>query len=98
MLTRIKCLLCTLLVGMAATTVLGQSSLADFQKVLQDKTTFQATDFAALQLNQPVVRLAPTSDQREIAVSGLVNICAGAAEFLRSDRERQTRKHSPPHL
>ena len=95
MLTRIKCLLCTLLVGMAATTVLGQSSLADFQKVLQDKTTFQATDFAALQLNQPVVRLAPTSDKREIAVSGLVNIRAGAEEFLRSYRESMTRKTSP---
>jgi len=92
MLTRIKYLLCTLLVGLAASTVLGQASLADFQKALQEKAAFQNADFAALQLNQPVVRSAPTSDKREIAVSGLVNIRAGTDEFLRSYRESMTQK------
>ena len=92
MLTRIKCFLCTLLVGLAASTVWGQASLADFQKSLQEKAPFQPADFAALQLNQPVVRLAPISNKQEIAVTGLVNIRAGAEEFLRSYRESMTQK------
>ena len=95
MLTRIKVVLCTLVVCLAVTTTLAQGSLAEFQKTLQDKAAFQKTDFAALQLNQPVVRLAPVSDKREIAVSGLVNIRAGADEFLRSYRESMTQKISP---
>ncbi|HEX3248370.1 MAG TPA: hypothetical protein VHS05_03005 [Pyrinomonadaceae bacterium] len=95
MLTRIKCVLCTLLVGLVASTVWGQASLADFQKTLEQKAAFQSTDFAALQLNQPVVRLAPTVDKREIAVSGLVNVRADADEFLRSYRDSMTRKTNP---
>src|SRR5689334_8384625 len=92
MVTRIKVVLCTLVVCLAATTTWAQASLAEFQKALREKAAFQQTDFAALQLNQPVVRLAPTSDKREIAVSGLVNIRAGADEFLRSYRESMTQK------
>ena len=95
MLTRIKCLLCTLLVGLAASTALAQASLSDFQKALEEKATFRDADFAALQLNRPVVRLAPVSDKREIAVSGLVNIRVGAEEFLQSYRESMTRKTNP---
>jgi len=95
MLTRIKVVLCTLLACLAAITALGQSSLAEFQKALQEKAAFQETDFAALQLNQPVVRLAPASNKQEVAVSGLVNIRAGAEEFLRSYRDGMTRKTNP---
>jgi hypothetical protein len=92
MLTRIKYLLCTLLVGLGASTTMAQTSLAEFQKVLREKAAFAESDFAALQQNQPVVRLAPTSDKREIAVAGLVNINAGAEEFLRSYRDSMRRK------
>lgn len=95
MLTRINWLLCTSLVCVAANAVWAQSSLSEFQKALHEKAAFEKADFAALQLNQPVVRLAPTSDKREIAVSGLVNIRAGAEEFLRSYRESMTRKTNP---
>ena len=95
MLTRINCLLCTSLVLVAANAVWAQSSLSEFQKALHEKAAFEAKDFAALQLNQPVVRLAPASDKREIAVSGLVNIRAGAEEFLRSYRESMTQKTNP---
>jgi hypothetical protein len=95
MLTRIKWLLCTSLVCVAANAAWAQSSLSEFQKALHEKAAFEEKDFAALQLNQPVVRLAPTSDKREIAVSGLVNIRAGAEEFLRSYRESMTRKTNP---
>lgn len=92
MLTRIQCLLCTLLVGLCATSTLAQTSLAEFQKVLREKAAFGETDFAALQLNKPVVRVAPTSDKREIAVAGLVSINTGAEEFLRTYRDSMLRK------
>lgn len=95
MLTRINWLLCTSLVCVAASAVWAQSSLSEFQKALHEKAAFEEKDFAALQLNQPVVRLAPASNKREIAVSGLVNIRAGAEEFLRSYRDSMTQKTNP---
>lgn len=94
MLTRNKYLLCTLLVCLGASTALAQASMAEFQKVLREKASFEEPDFTALQLNQPVVRLAPTSDKREVAVSGLVNINASAEEFLRSYRNSMMRKNN----
>jgi len=66
--------------------------MADFQQLLREKASFDEPDFATLQLNQPVVRLAQTSDKREVAVSGLVNINASAEEFLRSYRDSMLRK------
>ena len=95
MLTRINWLLCTSLVCVAANAVWAQSSLTEFQKALHEKAAFEEKDFAALQLNQPVVRLAPASEKREIAVSGLVNIRVGAEDFLRSYRESMTQKTNP---
>lgn len=95
MLTRNQALLCTLLVGLAASAVLAQSTSAEFRKTLSEKAAFEETDFANLQLHQPVVRSLPTSDTAEIAVSGLVNIPAAAGEFLRSYRESMTRKSNP---
>ena len=94
MLTRNRYLLCTLLVCVGASTALAQASMADFQKLLREKAAFDDPDFVALQLNQPVVRLAPTADKREVAVSGLVNINASAEEFLRSYRDSMTRKNN----
>jgi len=91
MLTRINFLLCTLLVCVGASTAWAQTSITELQKALEEKAAFQETDFAALQLNQPVVRLSPVSDKREIAVAGLVNIQAGAGEFLQSYRQSMTR-------
>ena len=70
----------------------GQTSLAELQKLLQEKAAFQATDFAALERGETVVRLAPAQDKREVAVSGLVTLRANADEFLRSYRESLTRK------
>ncbi|HJS23579.1 MAG TPA: hypothetical protein VJ751_04350 [Pyrinomonadaceae bacterium] len=95
MLTRNKYLLCTFLVCFGASTVWAQTSITEFQKVLTEKASFQETDFAALQANQPVVRLAPVSDKREIAVAGLVNIRAGADDFLQSYRDSMLRKSNP---
>jgi len=92
MLTRNQYLLCTLLVCIGASTALAQASLAEFHQVLREKGSFDEPDFAALQLNQPVVRLAPATDKREIAVTGLVNTNASAEEFLRSYRDSMMRK------
>ena len=68
--------------------------MTEFQQVLRQKAAFDDPDFATLQLNQPVARLAPTSDKREVAVSGLVNVNASAEEFLRSYRDSMTRKNN----
>ena len=92
MLTRKQHLLCTLLVCFAASTTLAQATMADFQQVLREKASFEEHDFAALQLNQPVVRLVPTSNKREVAVTGLVNINATAEDFLRSYRDSMLQK------
>src|SRR5215210_1124396 len=67
MVTRIQCLLCTLLICFGASRAMGQTSLAEFQKLLQDKGTFSESDFAAIERSRSVVRLAPVSDKREVA-------------------------------
>ena len=92
MLTRKQYLLCTLLVCFAASTTLAQASMAEFQQVLREKAALEERDFAALQLNQPVVRLVPTSNKREVAVTGLVNINTSAEDFLRSYRDSMLQK------
>jgi len=92
MLTRIQCLLCTLLVSLGASTTLAQTSVAEFQRTLREKGAFAETDFAALRHNQPVVRVAPSSDKREIAVAGLVNIKADPDAFLQAYRDSMLRK------
>jgi hypothetical protein len=92
MLTRNQYLLCTLLVCFITSTGWAQTSIAEFQKILAEKASFQESDFAALRANRPVVRLAPVSNKREIAVTGLVNIRAGTDEFLRSYRDSMLQK------
>ena len=94
MLTRNQCLLCTLLVCLGTSTALAQTSFTEFQKVLVQKAAFEQTDFATLSREQPVARLVPVSDKREVAVSGLVNVRASAEDFLRSYREGMTRKNN----
>lgn len=90
MLTRI--LVCTLLICTGASTALSQGSIAEFQKLLREKAAFDEADLARLQTHQPIVRLSPVSDKREVAVSGVVNVRANAEDFLKSYRESMTRK------
>lgn len=80
------------LICAAASPAAAQTSLSELQKLLHEKSAFEATDFAALQRGEPVVRLTPAQDKREVAVSGLVTLRADAGEFLRSYRESLTRK------
>jgi hypothetical protein len=93
MLTRIQYLLCTSVICIvAASAGMGQTSFAEFQKILHEKANFEQADLAALQFSQPIVRIAPVSDKREVAVSGVINISAGADEFLKSYRDSMRRK------
>ena len=96
MLTRIQNLLCISFIcfapSVAPNVAQAQTTSAEFQRILQKKAAFEQADFAALELNRPVVRLAPVSDKREVAVSGVVNIRAAAEDFLRSYRDSMTRK------
>jgi hypothetical protein len=92
MVTRNQALFCTLLVCIVASNIFAQGSCQELQKALREKAAFDETDFAALKLNQPVVRSIPTGHKAEIAVSGLVNIRAVADEFLRSYRQGMTQK------
>jgi len=92
MITRNQVLLCTLLASVAAGSALAQTSSSEFQKTLSGKIAFSETDFAAVQVNKPVVHSIPTSDKAEIAVSGLVHIHTVADEFLRSYRDTMMRK------
>ena len=78
----------------AANPAAAQTSLAELQKLLQEKAAFEATDFAALQRGEPVVRSVPAQDKSEVAVSGLVTLRANADEFLHSYREGLTRKNN----
>ena len=82
------------LICAAANPAAAQTSLGELQKLLQEKAAFEATDFAALQRGEPVVRSVPAQDKREVAVSGLVTLRANADEFLRSYREGLTRKNN----
>jgi len=73
---------------------MAQATFAELQQVLQQKASFAAADFAALQHQQTVVRLAPVSDKGEIAVTGLINIRGGAEAFLRSYLDGMTQKNN----
>ena len=74
MLTRNQYLLCTLLVCLGAGSALAQASMAEFQQALREKAAFNEHDFAALQLNQPVVRLVPVTEKREVAEIGRAHV------------------------
>ena len=96
MLTRVRHLQVLVLVyGLlcsAAITADAQTSLAELQKVLQEKAAFAESDFAGLARGETIVKLAPVQDKREIALSGLVNLRASAEDFLRSYRESLTQR------
>ncbi|HEX2270189.1 MAG TPA: hypothetical protein VHH35_11665, partial [Pyrinomonadaceae bacterium] len=96
MLTRIQPLpvagaICMLLC-LAANATLAQTSAHEFQRILHEKATFEASDFAALEQGQTVVKLTPVSEKREIALSGLTGLRTDANHFLKSYLEGMARK------
>ena len=98
MVTRVRhlpiLLMAVAIICAATSPAAAQTSLAELQKLLQQKAAFQETDFAALERGEPVVRLAPAQNKREVAVSGLVPLRANADEFLRSYRESLVLKNN----
>lgn len=83
------------IVWLGTNAALGQGSVSDFHKILLARATFNESDFAALRQGQPVVRLLPVTDKREVAVCGLVSLQVAADVFLQSFRESMTQKSDP---
>jgi hypothetical protein len=83
------------IMSLGANTCPAQNSLAEFHKALSAKASFTETDFIALSQNQPVVKLLPARDKREVVVAGMVPLQAPAELFLESFRESMTRKNNP---
>lgn len=84
----------SILFCLAATPALSQTSANEFQKILNEKATFEATDFAALDQGETVVKLTPVSDKREIALCGLVSLRTDADHFLQSYLGGMARKNN----
>jgi hypothetical protein len=78
---------------LAATSAHAQTSIAEFQQILQEKTALDAADFAALEQGQTVVKVAPITDKREVALCGLVSLRSSADQFLRAYLDGMTRKN-----
>jgi len=96
MLTRVYCLplVCIALVLVSSNSTFAQTSVADFQKVLQEKAALETADFAALEQGQTVVKLAPITDKREVAVYGLTSLSTSAERFLQSYLDGMTRQNN----
>jgi hypothetical protein len=74
---------------------LAQGTVAEFQNVFGEKLVLDQIDFRALEQGEPVIKLLPALDKREIAMSGMVRVQAPADLFLQSFRENMTRKSNP---
>lgn len=53
---------------------LSQISNAEFQKVLREKAGFREADLPALERGEPVVKLLPAKEKKEIIVYGIVRL------------------------
>ena len=99
MTSRLNCLLSFIafcaIASLTTNTGLAQNSVSEFQKIFPKTITFEESDFAALAQGQPVVRLLPVTDKREVAVCGLVKLQVPAEQFLQSFRQFMTLKVNP---
>ena len=66
--------------------------MAEFQQVLREKASLDEQDFAALQLNQPVVRLFQPRINAKSQSRASYTFNATAEDFLRSYRDSMLRK------
>ena len=94
MVTRITCFVCAVLTCFLASDIRAQTSVAEFQKSLNQKSAFETRDFATLERDQTVVKLGPVSNKREVAVAGVASVRASSDEFLRTYLEGMTRKNN----
>ena len=96
MVTRVHvvCIAVALLSLAPTNSTLAQSSVADFHRILHEKAALETADFTALQQGQTIVKLAPITDKREVAVYGLIGLSTNADQFLQSYLEGMTRKNN----
>lgn len=94
--TRVQVVCITLaLLSLAPTnSAFAQKSVADFQRILHEKAALETADFTALEQGQTIVKLAPITDKREVAVYGLVGLSSNADQFLQSYLAGMTRKNN----
>jgi hypothetical protein len=94
MVATLSCLLASMLIGLAATGTLAQTSTAEFQRILSEKAAFEPADFAAVEQGQTIVKLTPITDKREVALSGLVTLRTTPEKFLWSYLDSMTRQNN----
>lgn len=73
-----------------AVTSLGQTSVRELRNVLRDQAAFTTDDFLAIERGEIVVRLLPVTDEREVAVCGVVRTQAPSDVSLRAFRMSMT--------
>lgn len=88
-------IVCSALILLRTNNCPAQTTFTEFQKAFADKASFTQTDFLTLSQNQPIVKLLPARDKREVVVAGLVPTQAPAEVFLQSFRENMTRRNNP---
>lgn len=72
MYARITSILVLTLVSAAATA--AQVSLNEFQQLLRDRAGFADSDLATLNSGQPVIKVLPADDKREVSVCGVLRL------------------------
>ncbi|HUE82246.1 MAG TPA: hypothetical protein VMM84_09030 [Pyrinomonadaceae bacterium] len=95
--TRITSLLflITCIISCVASVSLAQDSFSDLEKLLRQQAMLEATDFVALERGEPVVKLLPVGDKREVAAFGLVQLQTPVDVFLEFYRGEMTQKNNP---
>ncbi len=83
-----------ILLCLTATATFAQTSTDEFQRILNEKATLDASDFAALDQGRTVIKLTPVSDKREIAICGLISLRSDANQFLQSYLGGMARKNN----
>jgi hypothetical protein len=73
---------------------LSQNPLT-FKTVLRDNRVFSETHLTGIDRGDPLVKLLPSEEKREVAVGGLVRIETTAEELLKSFQENMARKNDP---
>jgi hypothetical protein len=77
----------------AASSSLGQSSVQNLRNALRDEAAFTADDFSTVERGEIVVKVLPVKDRREVAVFGLVRTPAAIEKSLRAFQTSMTQQN-----
>ncbi|HEX3102570.1 MAG TPA: hypothetical protein VHQ01_12285, partial [Pyrinomonadaceae bacterium] len=92
MYARITSILVLTLVLTAATA--AQISLNEFRQLLRDRAGFEDTDLLTLNSGQPVIKVLPADDKREVAVCGVLRLGKVQELSLAAFREAITTRNN----